>query len=296
MKRCTSGACRRRRTTKVCDGSAAVVLVALVAFALPGSARAYLNRGSFAIDVNNGGGGGRYFTGSPVDALTCNVCHAGGGATGINVSATPELFGVGYIPGQQYDIALRWTPRLDANGPRGAGSIEIIGSENQSIGQMSLVSEGDLQDEERCKDGADLTPNANAPAAIYTGEGRQVAGTQSCSASALRVIWQAPAEDQGPMWLYVATAMTPPVALVETPVPDEALAPTEPQVGVPDPIASYSSESARFVVAAQGKSASLAEVDNCSAAAENPLTTVGTFASVVLALFLRRRATLPTHH
>jgi hypothetical protein len=61
-----------------------------------------------------GGGAGRYFTGSPADGYSCNVCHS---STRSNYSFPLEVKGLpvnGYVPGQTYKIELISQAAIDA--------------------------------------------------------------------------------------------------------------------------------------------------------------------------------------
>src|SRR5262249_50188347 len=67
-------------------------------------ARAFSDPYRFNDDVLAGGGGGRWFTGSPADGYGCDVCHAGARLRGIIVQGLPER----YLPGTMYDIQIDW--------------------------------------------------------------------------------------------------------------------------------------------------------------------------------------------
>ncbi|MET0388368.1 MAG: hypothetical protein ABW321_20520 [Polyangiales bacterium] len=63
--------------------------------------------GEFPSEMDIGGGGGRYFSGSPADGYGCSVCHtsASGYQFPLYVQGLPMN---GYIPGTPYNITLSW--------------------------------------------------------------------------------------------------------------------------------------------------------------------------------------------
>jgi hypothetical protein len=48
-------------------------LLLWIAWALPSSASAYSSFGDYARSIEEGGGGGKFFTGTPADGYTCDV-------------------------------------------------------------------------------------------------------------------------------------------------------------------------------------------------------------------------------
>ncbi|HYJ08118.1 MAG TPA: DUF2271 domain-containing protein [Polyangiaceae bacterium] len=52
-----------------------------------------------------GGGGGRYFTGSPADGYGCGSCHTGQGSFPIAITGLPVD---GYVPGKPYVVRVSW--------------------------------------------------------------------------------------------------------------------------------------------------------------------------------------------
>lgn len=72
------------------------------------SAHAYSSPEAYASPSNEGGGGGRWFSGSPAEGYTCNVCHVAAGSGAhfpLRVSGLPRD---GYVAGQTYDVLLDW--------------------------------------------------------------------------------------------------------------------------------------------------------------------------------------------
>ena len=81
------------------------MVVAILAGAAPRSTRAYSSFPDYVRAIDEGGGGGRLFTGTPADPYTCEVCHRGAEGAPLDVSGLPID---GYEPGQTYEITLRW--------------------------------------------------------------------------------------------------------------------------------------------------------------------------------------------
>src|SRR5207244_2345573 len=52
-------------------------------------ARAFSDVEGFGKPVEQGGGGGRWFTGSATDGFTCGVCHRGGHSPDLNIFGLP---------------------------------------------------------------------------------------------------------------------------------------------------------------------------------------------------------------
>jgi hypothetical protein len=72
------------------------------------TALAFSEPSSYSDDPLMGGGGGRWFTGSPADGYGCDVCH-----TGAPSQANYPLYAAGfpeggYVPGQTYELQLSW--------------------------------------------------------------------------------------------------------------------------------------------------------------------------------------------
>src|SRR5690348_3551226 len=87
------------------------LLAAFALIALPTArVQAFSDPSSFSKAANEGGGGGRYFSGSPLDGYTCSVCHRGGTAPEVNVSGVPLN---GYTPGMAYEIKVDWPDALE---------------------------------------------------------------------------------------------------------------------------------------------------------------------------------------
>jgi hypothetical protein len=60
-----------------------------VGFAHAPVAHAFQNPDTFPAEPTQGGGGGRFFTGAPRDAFTCEVCHRSESAPSVLVYGLP---------------------------------------------------------------------------------------------------------------------------------------------------------------------------------------------------------------
>lgn len=148
----------------------------------PMTAQAFSDPERFAEAAAVGGGGGRYFTGSPEDGHTCVVCH------GQVEDASATVFGLpvsGYLPGRTYDVELTWPD----DGAARSTLLELVDETGQAAGDVSLLDESETSAAGRC--GQQLEGGS----AGYLREvgRRQVLGLEDCGARSLRFRWTAPA-------------------------------------------------------------------------------------------------------
>lgn len=83
-------------------------LWAATLLALPGQALAFSAPSVYAGEAEDGGGGGRWFTGSPAEGFACSACHTGvtdDDAYPLTINGVPFK---GYELGQTYGIVLDW--------------------------------------------------------------------------------------------------------------------------------------------------------------------------------------------
>jgi hypothetical protein len=160
-----------------------VALVVLAGLCAGTRARAFSDKERFPANVQEGGGGGRLFTGSPVDGYACNVCHEGGQEPNVVVYGLPID---GYVPGQTYDLEIAWN---DPGAPY-ALHVEIVNQiTGRAAGQLSQVDPATLGDARgRCGS----LPNEEPADYILEGLGRQVIGVEACGASNVRFRFTAP--------------------------------------------------------------------------------------------------------
>jgi hypothetical protein len=175
--------------------------------ALPQIAHAYSSFGDYARPVAEGGGGGKFFTGTPADGYTCDVCHTGGAPAKLEVIGLPPA---GYVPGQTYPLAFQWPAAAlspDAV-PHVALMIELTDDVGATAGSASLVPYAQWTDAEKCaqdgfpaadlcRDGAepgccrDIDPERDA--CSFPGE-RSMFWMLECGARSARFNWTAPVE------------------------------------------------------------------------------------------------------
>jgi len=184
-------------------------LLVLVVLAAPSPALAFDTFAAFSDPVTDGGGGGRYFTGSPADGYTCSVCHFGGEPLeGVRVQITPlttefEPLDDGYREGQDYEILVT----LPLNTANSAATLELLNVDGEAGGSIALREPAAQAAEDQCtldfrnpEEGEDLIA---AHLATPADPPRQIAGVDNCGAEQLRVTWTAPDTTTGPIWLNV---------------------------------------------------------------------------------------------
>lgn len=153
---------------------------------------AYSSPASYAQPaVPEGGGGGRWFTGSPRDGYDCAVCHGGGEPQPLHVEGLPRG---AWSPGLTYELTLTWPdPTADVS-----VLLEFTDREGNQSGELALAPEALLAADERCGSGL------RASALHELDEGRTIVALPSCGASRLRLQWTAPEQASDAVWLFVA--------------------------------------------------------------------------------------------
>jgi hypothetical protein len=165
--------------------SGALALLAFGALAsAPRPAHAYSDPERFSADSTGGGGGGRYFTGSPVDGFACKVCHDSKDAPTPTVSVRGLPVDGGYVPGTVYDVEVSWPPGTPSVGIQ----LEMVGRDGSGAGLLSLPDETTLAASCHCGGLAD-----EAVASYLVNDGsRTIVGVRSCDAGSLRFRFTAP--------------------------------------------------------------------------------------------------------
>lgn len=144
----------------------------------PSAAFAFSSSARFAAPVSGletgawGGGGGRWFTGSPGDGYACSVCH-GEREGAFTVDGIPDEF----EPGAAYVFEIAWP-----EGDNGAVALEVVDATGRPVGAITIED-----------DAAEARCPADTPAtqAWPVGE-REVVLTEACGARYQRVRWTAP--------------------------------------------------------------------------------------------------------
>lgn len=144
------------------------------------NARAFSDQDRFADQAAKGGGGGRYFTGSPADGFGCAVCHRGASAPKVEVRGLPDDF----LAGTTYDVELAWDNPALTHGI----ALELVTGENLAAGTIALPVDAAITAAERCKS----QPSERPAAELHTENGRQVLTVENCGSSIVRFRWTAP--------------------------------------------------------------------------------------------------------
>lgn len=225
------------------------IVAPLVACALcvlsPRQASAYSTPDAFADYPSSGGGGGRWFTGSPADGYGCSVCHLASSATKFPLLVAGLALD-GYEPGSSREIVMSWPAfsqrwrelRPDPTQPTAPGTPlpamtlvgELVAESGKASGTVEIRTNG-ASDAERCeRRRPTLNPRVAtrlyqvrpgvAPILIKADrngimrcESRQlgqrcIIAVGSCGAQQSRIVWKAPPSQEGPIWFsagFVAT-------------------------------------------------------------------------------------------
>lgn len=176
----------------------ASVVAASLFFAVP-EVRAYSDASGFASNpLDDGGGGGRWFTGSPADGYTCAVCHSGAPGPVLSVQGLPID---GYIPGAMYEVTVDWPDTL----LRAGASAEITDERGVGAGTVHLPEGGAMDVREECAaefgQGILATQRNDVPVANPQLPARVVLNVAACGAQRMRFLWVAPNPPMGTLWL-----------------------------------------------------------------------------------------------
>lgn len=179
-----------------------------------------------------GGGGGRYFTGSPADGYGCSVCHT----APVDYHWPLYQSGLpvdGYIPGNPYTVRLQWpeaaawaqqsgspmtslTAEFVAEDGGPAGTLENVAlvlhrtSELCTSGDTTLFAHSIMQLAEGVDPVAEpLDPDGQQPC-VADGEGKRrcVLTVRPCGSSEVQVRWRAPEQWGGPIWFSAGFVVT----------------------------------------------------------------------------------------
>ncbi|MDH5673115.1 MAG: hypothetical protein OEZ06_13250 [Myxococcales bacterium] len=171
-----------------------LALAASALLALPfaaGTAQAFSSPSSYLLEPEVGGGGGRWFTGSPADGYGCDVCHEGGEAADLSVSGLPSGRA---IPGSSYEVTISWPFEVE----HVAMVVELTDEFSQPVGELSLKAPTAMQLDELC--GPDFG-GFPATELHQTEDGRQLVSLIDCGARVVRFQWTAPQVFTGTAWL-----------------------------------------------------------------------------------------------
>jgi len=197
---------------------AIALLYASVVYA--STAHAFTEPRTYYDSPGAGGGGNRFFTGSPAEGYGCAVCHTGPGRRWpLEISGVPQA---GYEPGETYELVLRFEElsdyakerREDGKVPPAVGLVaELVAESGIGTGKLEVSPANEAEDGELCE--LPMGQRATQLYRVRPGEATREAGlsceagslgqrcvvaTLSCGASELRVRWTAPSRAQGPIW------------------------------------------------------------------------------------------------
>jgi hypothetical protein len=203
----------------------ALTVSAVVAVA--SRAHAYTEPATYLDPAHEGGGGGRFFTGSPAEGYACSVCHVSERSERLELLGLPEA---GYVPGKTYELRLSWPDyarraerlRERNQGPPSMSLVtELVAESGEGSGVIELSKGKDADVRELC-----VIPEGQQGAVLFTlrpGEEARELGTRcessklgqrcvaavlSCGVRELRLKWTAPERWQGAIWFsagFVAT-------------------------------------------------------------------------------------------
>jgi hypothetical protein len=187
-----------------------VLLTAAICVAASSTARvvhAYSSFADYLRPIQEGGGGGRLFTGTPADAHGCDVCHRGAAGAPLEILGLPED---GYSPGATYEIRFQWP----ATAPHVALMAEFTDEAGAPAGITALAPYSTWQPTELCEnefpaadvcragteaDGCCRDIDMTKDACSFPGV-RSVFWVLDCGSKSARAIWTAPAAGAGDVW------------------------------------------------------------------------------------------------
>jgi hypothetical protein len=170
----------------------ALCILALSTGALSARARAFSDPERFTAPTDEGGGGGRFFTGSWSDGFTCAVCHRGGPAPDVRITGMPTN---GFLPGQLVEAELSF-----GNDQRNhALALEVVDDLGRDLG-LEILPDEQIAITERC--GA--VQGAQRASYLAEAGARRVLGVEACEAKTVRFRFRTP---QSPRIMFVATVL-----------------------------------------------------------------------------------------
>ena len=157
----------------------ASALLLLVSGLLSRPAQAFSDPTLFAAPAAEGGGNGRFFTGSPVDGLACGVCHQGGETPAVSLTGLPSEL----VPRRGSEVRLGWDNAIAPH----ALQLELVDAQGAQP-DTELLALDALPSTSRCEG-----DESGEPAVYLTSVGsRRIVGVQDCGASELRFAFTAP--------------------------------------------------------------------------------------------------------
>lgn len=201
----------------------------LMLIAVPRVAHAFSEPLSYFDDASKGGGGGRWFTGSPAEGNGCSVCHTGSSAK-LAVVGLPTS---GYASGFIYDVTLSWpefaaryralnaAPLPNVEAPSMGLVAEFVSESGLGAGRVEVLDPSVATPLDLCQ-----TPPGTRAAQLYSvrpGEPteplelscdatalgqRCLVAVPACGAEQLHLRWTPPAMPVGPVWFAAGFVTT----------------------------------------------------------------------------------------
>lgn len=202
---------------------AGVLGLLLLAAGPNGAARAFSDPAAYADLAINGGGAGRWFTGSSADGYGCDVCHEG--APGVDL-AVVGLPADGVVPGTPYEVTLTWPLSVEHVAliaeftdelRQGAGTLALPQPEVTPVFERCTGEEEGFPASALLQAADGLTPCESTPPAASaapatpatpTPTPRCVISVVDCGARMLRFQWTAPAVIPGRLWFNAGFIVT----------------------------------------------------------------------------------------
>ena len=158
-------------------------LAAVLLASVSSSAHAWQNPDMFSAEPGRGGGGDRYFTGSALDAYTCEVCHTSEEApVPLRVIGLPDS---NYELGATYHVTIDWPDEL----PRVALTMEMTDRSGHALGTWRESNHATLLPADHCALEADPPSGLR----IIAREGpRAIVSAIDCGQQQVSLDWTAP--------------------------------------------------------------------------------------------------------
>lgn len=149
----------------------------------PATTLAYRNPARFTEPAEDGGGGGKFFTGSRAEGYTCGVCHSVGEPVSTSVRGLPVD---GYIAGQSYAVTIDWPDDERSV----ALNVELTDYDGQPFGELFPADPSSVSPLDRCQQSDAPSTGQELPAALT---GRRIMTVSECGQAQTTFVWRAPA-------------------------------------------------------------------------------------------------------
>jgi hypothetical protein len=147
--------------------------IAILIAIAPTTAFAYSDPATFGDPIEEGGGAGRYFTGSRAEGYSCSVCHHDGKVPRFVVDPLPDQL----QQGTKYTLVIHWA---DPESPQ-ALQLELVS--NGAHPSVTIPAAAALPATSRCES---LPTGLPAVYSVDLGQ-RRVIGVEDCGASRVEV-------------------------------------------------------------------------------------------------------------